>query len=190
MDQQNAPPSAMILEVPATYIGKKARNFKGWCQECMSVIVPQSVNACPGCDTPVVWKNSNVNDKQQERKENAEFDRGIKKKRISRRYGRTATFVLELARSTWPSPSEVNFREFKNVSEAKRIESSAKVYGEDAIRELVRSYVSNGEKGRGIIAHLMRAIDGGFIEGGKQTKPTEVIEGTKPMGGRDIWKGI
>ena len=167
-----------ILSIPEEFLGMSQKDYMERCQYCTEKI-PQKTIVCPGCGSSVRWDNSAEYNKFVKNKDKALKVQERLKKEADRKFGEPADTILALARSTWPVSSEIKFgkRGKGALEEANRINNAAQVYGEDVMIDLVKDFVQEGNKGRGLIAHLLNRIEQGSVDikGSKEDKSTTVF---------------
>jgi hypothetical protein len=167
-----------VLSIPEEFLGMGQKDYVERCQYCTEQI-PQKTIVCPGCGCPVRWDNSTEYNKFVKNKTKSLKIQEKLEREANRKFGEPADTILALARSTWPVSSEIKFgkRGKGALDEASRINNAAQVYGDDTLLDLAKDFVEEGNKGRGLIVHLLNRIEQGSVDikGSKEDKSTTVF---------------
>jgi len=140
--------------------GSRARrdDYKGNCDQCASPL-DQGLDVCPDCKRPVEWVGSAIADKRYRREKAKAADGKAKELRAMMVTGSTSAFVLSLACATSPS-GKCEFAK----GEADRLEAYAAAYGVTVVTNLASKLKSDGDRGRGLIKHLLNKLEAQAFE--------------------------
>ena len=141
-------------------MGSRAKrdDYKEHCNQCRHWL-SQDLDCCPDCKRPVSWENSAIADKRYKRQKAKAADSKAKELRATMVTGSTSAFVLSLACATSPT-GKCEFAK----GEADRLEAYAAAYGVLVVTNLTSKLKSDGDRGRGLIKHLLNKLESQAFE--------------------------
>jgi hypothetical protein len=125
------------------------------CDQCRENLT-QRRDDCPNCGRPVRWEGSRIAKNRAKRRAAQEADKKANETRqkIEQHYSPTVAHILSIARATALS-GQVTYAK----GEAQSLFAYEQAYGAELLRAKANEFKAAGNKGRGLIKHLLTYLE-------------------------------